>query len=61
MIQVTDPVAREDLDRVIGEAMSDEREAFELGADGSWNRRISTPENPLTDLQQTLLRRVGAN
>jgi len=61
MIQVIDPVAREGLDRVISEAMSDEREAFELGADGGWARHISTPEKPLTDLQQTLLRRVGAN
>jgi polyphosphate kinase len=61
MIQVTDPVAREALDRVISEAMSDEREAFELGPDGSWIRRVSSPDNPLTDLQQTLLQRVGAN
>jgi polyphosphate kinase len=61
MIQVTDPVAREELDRVISEAMSEEREAFELCADGAWVRRVSTAEKPLTDLQRTLLHRVGAN
>ena len=61
MIQVIDPVARENLDRLISEAMSDEREAFELRADGGWVRRVSTTEHPLSDLQQTLLRRVGAN
>lgn len=58
MIQVIDPVARAELDRLIAEAMSDEREAFELKADGIWERRVSTPEVPLTDLQQTLLQRV---
>jgi len=61
MIQVIDPVARENLDRLISEAMSDEREAFELRGDGGWVRRVSTTEHPLTDLHQTLLRRVGAN
>ena len=61
MIQVTDPVAREELDRIISEAMSDEREAFELGPDGTWVRHVSTSEQPLADLQQTLLHRVGAN
>ncbi|HEX6683562.1 MAG TPA: RNA degradosome polyphosphate kinase [Candidatus Limnocylindrales bacterium] len=61
MIQVIDPAARQELDRVISEAMSDEREAFDLGADGAWVRRVSTDEHPLTDLQQTLLRRVGAS
>jgi polyphosphate kinase len=61
MIQVSDPAARKELDRIISEAMSDEREAFELCPDGSWVRRVSTPERPLTDLQETLLQRVGAN
>ena len=61
MIQVIDPVARQELDRIINEAMSDEHENFQLESDGGWIRRISTDENPLTDLQQTLLRRVGAN
>jgi polyphosphate kinase len=61
MIQVTDPAARADLEHLISEAMSDESEAFELDGQGGWTRRVSTPENPRNDLQQTLLRRVGAN
>ncbi len=58
LIQVVDPVARAELDHMLSEAMSEEHEAFELRADGRWERRMSTPERPLTDLQQSLLHRV---
>jgi polyphosphate kinase len=58
MIQVMDDTARKELDRLLAEAMSDEREAFDLNPDGSWIRRVSTPAHPLTDLQQTLLDQV---
>jgi polyphosphate kinase len=58
LIQVTDATAREELDRLLREAMSDEREAFELDEMGGWTRRVSTPERPLADLQEALLRQV---
>jgi polyphosphate kinase len=61
MIQVIDPEACKELDRLLNDAMSDEREAFDLGADGTWVRRVSTQERPLIDHQQALLRRVGAS
>jgi polyphosphate kinase len=61
MIQVVDPVAQQELGRVISEAMSEEHEAFELRPDGTWVRHVSTTDKPLTDLQQTLLQRVGAS
>ena len=58
LIQVMDDTARSELDGLLAAAMSDEREAFDLGADGTWSRRVSTPEAPLTDLQQALLQQV---
>ncbi len=58
LIQVTDPVARAELDYLLSESMSDQHEAFDLNSDGRWERRVSTPERPLTDLQQSLLQRV---
>jgi polyphosphate kinase len=60
LIQVMDPVARESLNRLLTDSMSDEREAFELDGSGMWTRRVSTPEHPLMDLQETLLRQVVA-
>ena len=53
LVQVTDPVAREELDRVIRMSMSDECEAFVLQPDGTWIRRQGE-----THLQEALLRRV---
>jgi polyphosphate kinase len=58
LIQVVDDSARSELDSILSAAMSDQREAFDLGADGTWARRVSTPEAPLTDLQQVLLLQV---
>nr|WP_245647899.1 RNA degradosome polyphosphate kinase [Micromonospora rosaria] len=59
LVQVSDPVARAELDHVLAAAFSPEVEAFELAADGSWSRRTGLPETPLTHLQDLLLRRVG--
>ncbi|WP_020523346.1 RNA degradosome polyphosphate kinase [Catelliglobosispora koreensis] len=58
LIQVIDDTARKELHKLLAEAMSDEREAFDLNPDGTWIRRVSTPDNPLTDLQETLLRQM---
>jgi polyphosphate kinase len=58
LIQVVDDAARSELADLLAMAMSDEREAFDLGPDGTWSRRVSTPEAPLTDLQQALLQQV---
>jgi polyphosphate kinase len=59
LVQVSDPVARAELDHVLTAAMSPEVDAFELAADGTWSRRESTPDAPLHHLQELLLRRVG--
>lgn len=61
LVQVSDPVARAELDQVMGYAMSPEVDAFELAGDGSWTRRTGTAEEPLHDLQELLLRRVGSS
>jgi polyphosphate kinase len=53
LVQVTDPVARDELDRVITMSMSDECEAFVLQPDGTWIRRQGEKH-----LQEALLRRV---
>ncbi|MCI4064700.1 RNA degradosome polyphosphate kinase [Micromonospora sp. R77] len=59
LVQVSDPVARAELDHVLTTAMSPEVDAFELAGDGSWTRRTGADGVPLTDLQELLLRRVG--
>ncbi|SCL21133.1 polyphosphate kinase [Micromonospora rhizosphaerae] len=59
LVQVSDPVARAELDYVLSAAMSSEVDAFELAAEGTWSRRTSTAETPLIDLQELLLRRAG--
>jgi polyphosphate kinase len=53
LVQVTDPVARDELDRVLTLSMSDECEAFDLQPDGTWIRRQGE-----VHLQEALLRRV---
>jgi len=58
LVQVTDPVARAELDQVMAAAMSPECEAFELRADGTWTRQRSSPRAPLVNLQEMLLRRI---
>nr|WP_232534262.1 RNA degradosome polyphosphate kinase [Plantactinospora sp. KBS50] len=58
LVQVTDPVARAELDHVLTTAMGEDVETFELAGDGSWHRRTSGPDRPLVHLQEALLRRV---
>jgi polyphosphate kinase len=53
LVQVTDPVARGELDQLISLSMSDECEGFELQPDGNWIRRRAA-----VHLQEALLRRV---
>ncbi|MFI7079884.1 RNA degradosome polyphosphate kinase [Micromonospora sp. NPDC049903] len=60
LVQVSDPVARAELDQVFGAAMSPDIDAFELAADGSWTRRNGTTDAPPAHLQGMLLRRVGS-
>ncbi|MDG4767262.1 RNA degradosome polyphosphate kinase [Solwaraspora sp. WMMD406] len=61
LVQVTDPVARAELDQVMTDAFSPECESFELHPDGTWTRHHSTEGRPLMHLQERLLRRfVGA-
>ncbi|WP_433231640.1 RNA degradosome polyphosphate kinase [Micromonospora sp. CA-248260] len=61
LVQVSDPVARAELDQVMTIAMSPDVDAFELAADGNWTRRTGSAEQPLHDLQELLLRRVGSS
>ncbi|GLH96124.1 polyphosphate kinase [Phytohabitans aurantiacus] len=58
LVQVTDPEARAELDRVLALSMSDETESFELHPDGTWTRRRSSDNLPLVNLQEALLRRI---
>ncbi|MFJ6195617.1 RNA degradosome polyphosphate kinase [Micromonospora sp. NPDC092111] len=60
LVQVSDPVARAELDHVLATAMSPDVDAFELASDGTWTRRTGNAEEPLHDLQELLLRRVGS-
>ncbi|MFG1954609.1 RNA degradosome polyphosphate kinase [Micromonospora sp. NPDC048830] len=59
LVQVSDPVARAELDQVLTAAFSPDVEAFELAGDGTWTRHTGTPDPPPTHLQDLLLRRVG--
>jgi polyphosphate kinase len=59
LVQVTDPVARAELDQVLSTAMSDDIASFELHPDGTWSRRAGAPDRPLIDFQDTMLRRVA--
>ncbi|MEU1745003.1 RNA degradosome polyphosphate kinase [Micromonospora arida] len=59
LVQVSDPVARAELDHVLTAAMSPEVDAFELAGDGTWTRRTGGGNAARTHLQELLLRRVG--
>ncbi|GIG86475.1 RNA degradosome polyphosphate kinase [Plantactinospora endophytica] len=61
LVQVTDPVARTELDELLTAAMSPQVEAFELAGDGCWTRRRGSLDAPLVNLQEALLRRVAGN
>ncbi|MGV9211704.1 RNA degradosome polyphosphate kinase [Micromonospora sp. RB23] len=59
LVQVSDPIARAELDHVLTAAMSPDVDAFELAGDGTWTRRAGRDEAARTHLQELLLRRVG--
>ncbi|MFJ6164713.1 RNA degradosome polyphosphate kinase [Micromonospora orduensis] len=59
LVQVSDPVARAELDHVLTAAMGPDVDAFELAGDGTWTRRAGGDETAGTHLQELLLRRVG--
>ncbi|MDM4722916.1 RNA degradosome polyphosphate kinase [Micromonospora sp. WMMA1363] len=59
LVQVSDPVARAELDHVLTTAFSPDVDSFELNADGTWTRRTGDDDTPLMALQELLLRRVG--
>ena len=59
LVQVSDPVARAELDHVLTAAFDPDVDAFELAADGTWHRRTGDGDVRLTHLQDLLLRRVG--
>ncbi|MFI5833114.1 RNA degradosome polyphosphate kinase [Micromonospora sp. NPDC051300] len=59
LVQVSDPVARAELDHVLTAAFDPDVDAFELATDGTWHRRTGDGDAPLTHLQDLLLRRVG--
>ncbi|MBQ0900655.1 RNA degradosome polyphosphate kinase [Micromonospora sp. U21] len=59
LVQVSDPVARAELDQVLNLAMSPDVDAFELAGDGCWSRRSGGDEASRQHLQELLLRRVG--
>ncbi|MET8365856.1 RNA degradosome polyphosphate kinase [Micromonospora sp. NPDC005194] len=59
LVQVSDPVARAELDYVLTAAMSPDVDAFELAGDGTWTRRTDGDDAARVHLQDLLLRRVG--
>ncbi|MEU0550169.1 RNA degradosome polyphosphate kinase [Micromonospora sp. NPDC005979] len=59
LVQVSDPIARAELDHVLTAAMSPDVDAFELAGDGTWTRRTGGDETSRVHLQELLLRRVG--
>ncbi|MGC4818968.1 RNA degradosome polyphosphate kinase [Micromonospora sp. DT63] len=59
LVQVSDPVARAELDHVLTAAMSPDVDAFELAGDGTWTRRTGGDDTARVHLQELLLRRVG--
>src|SRR6185369_18003009 len=60
LVQVTDPTAQAELDRLLTLMMSDDSAGFDLAPDGSWHRRTSTDDHPLVNPQEALLRRIVA-
>jgi polyphosphate kinase len=63
LVQVVDPAARVELDRAMRLAFAPDTMAFELAADGTWQRRLSDGDpadgdQPLIDPQRALLRRI---
>jgi polyphosphate kinase len=58
LVRVSSGPPANELRWVLDTAMSDDCEGWDLAADGSWTRRVSTPSRPLIHLQEALLRRI---
>ncbi len=58
LVKVTHEPACGELAQVFDVAMSDDCEGFDLAGDGSWQRRVSTPDRPMVHLQDALVRRI---
>ncbi len=55
LVAVTDPTARRQLDGILDKAMADDIIAWDLHADGRWERRTASEEQPLIDYQTALM------
>ena len=58
LVRVTDDTARQQLRSMLDTELADDAEGFDLQPDGTWERRMSTPERPLRDSQRTILART---
>jgi polyphosphate kinase len=58
LVQVVDPAARVELDRMMRVAFAERTAAFDLAGDGVWHRRVSDGDQPLVDPQEAVLRRI---
>lgn len=56
LVPVLDPALRERLERLLDAALSDNRLAWELQADGSWSPRTPAPGEPDVDYHDLLMR-----
>lgn len=60
LVRLVEPGQIEELDRVFTEAMAPTTAAWELHADGRWQRRhLAEDGSPLTDLQDSIMTRLG--
>jgi polyphosphate kinase len=58
IVEVTDPAARTELERVLDLMMAEDTCAFELSGDGTWRRITNDGEFAVFDPQMALLRRI---
>jgi polyphosphate kinase len=58
MVRITNETARAQLRFVMDTATAEDTSGFMLQPDGAWVRRVSTPDTPLRDPQQAILRRT---
>ncbi|GAA1813169.1 RNA degradosome polyphosphate kinase [Planosporangium flavigriseum] len=58
LVRVVDPAAKVELDRVMRLIFTEKTTAFELAADGTWQRCVIDGDESLINPQQALLRRI---
>jgi polyphosphate kinase len=58
LVEVTDPAARTELERVLDLMMAEDTCAFELSSDGTWLRITGDADLAAFDPQTALLRRI---